>query len=117
MSKKKSPRRVRLGNARVIWRSGVEMELVEMSKRETLCFKLPPNAQGVGNVWTEDETLRVHDDEMDERTATFLLAGGGRGYFQRRFYGGKQVGAQLTLRDVKAASCYFVEVLYEKREG
>lgn len=113
MSKKRKPSRVRLGNARIIWRSGVEKDSVDGQERETLCFKLPPNAQGVGCLYSADDALRVHDDELDERRATFLLAGGGRGFFQRRFYGGKQVGAQLILRDVQASDSYFVEVLYE----
>lgn len=110
--KRKGPSRVRLGNARIIWRSGPEMSTVDGKIRETLCFKLPASAHGVGSLWTGDEVLHTHDDELDERRATFLLAGGGRATFQRRFYGGRQVGAQLILRDALASDDYFAEVLY-----
>lgn len=107
------PKNVRLGNARIVWRSGPEKSTASDQERETLCFKLPASAQGVGCLTAGCEVLHVHDDLNDERRSTFLLADGGRATFQRRFYGGRQVGAQLVLRDTLVRDDRVVEVLYD----
>lgn len=94
-----STKKITLNNARLVWKSPKEANGIDGVVRQTFCFKLPANVTGVQEVNSGSEALYVIT-EFERADNRFLLAGGGRGDFQRKFYAGEQVGSFLTLKDV-----------------
>ena len=81
-----------------MWKSPKEKNAIDGVTRQTLCYKLSSDASGVQEICGKDAYYQV--TEFDKTEQRFLLAGGGRGEFQRKFYAGQQVGSFLLLRDI-----------------
>lgn len=94
-----STRQLTLNNARLVWKSPKEANAIDGVARQTFCYKLPANVSGVQEVLAGNAAVYTLS-EFERTENRFLLAGGGRGDFQRKFYAGEQVGAFLTLKDV-----------------